>query len=200
MHRDSKRAKPLRKRMADKTTIEKLFDAAVARRAILKSSAYGAIALFAGKALVSSSHAQNLQAGWRWCRNCQGMYYGNSGHGVCPAGGPHTDAGSGHYLQQFGEDIAGRQQGGWRWCRECQGLFYARSAHGTCPAGGPHTDAGSGHYASIFGEDRQGQQGGWRWCRNCQGMFYGRSAHGACPAGGQHTDAGSGHYATLMGA
>jgi hypothetical protein len=30
------------------------------------------------------------------------MFYGPSAHGACPAGGPHTDAGSGHYATLMG--------------------------------------------------------------------------------------------------
>jgi len=92
------------------------------------------------------------QGGWRWCSKCEGMFYGraSAGKGVCPAGGAHTDAGSGHYAIALGEDSPGRQ-GGWRWCSKCEGLFYGRATAGmgVCPAGGTHTDAGSGHYVQL---------------------------------------------------
>jgi hypothetical protein len=40
----------------------------------------------------------NEQVGWFWCSRCQGLWYGlNNTTGVCPAGGGHTNAGSGSY-------------------------------------------------------------------------------------------------------
>jgi hypothetical protein len=46
------------------------------------------------------------QIGWRWCTQCQGMWWANrSAHGgICPYGGgmfAHTDSGSGAYQIQF---------------------------------------------------------------------------------------------------
>jgi hypothetical protein len=46
------------------------------------------------------------QIGWRWCNQCQGMWWANrSAHGgICPFGGgmfSHTDSGSGAYQIQF---------------------------------------------------------------------------------------------------
>jgi len=45
------------------------------------------------------------QAGWRWCSKCQGLFYGlnrlpdgTPWLGVCPAGGAHSNAGSGNYI------------------------------------------------------------------------------------------------------
>ena len=93
------------------------------------------------------------QGGWRWCKQCQGLFYAraSAGKGVCPAGGTHDDSASGHYAALIGEDAPG-QQGGWRWCGKCEGMFYARASagKGVCPAGGAHSDSGSGHYASLF--------------------------------------------------
>ena len=39
------------------------------------------------------------QPNWRWCTNCQGLFFaGSATLGVCPAGGkPHVDTGSGNY-------------------------------------------------------------------------------------------------------
>ncbi len=40
----------------------------------------------------------DAQPGWSWCHACQGLFFGGGGSGgVCPAGGPHDNAGSGAY-------------------------------------------------------------------------------------------------------
>lgn len=40
----------------------------------------------------------STQANWRWCSKCQGLFFaGTPAKGVCPAGGPHSDQGSGQY-------------------------------------------------------------------------------------------------------
>ncbi len=46
------------------------------------------------------SGAQSLypsQSNWRWCNKCQGLFFGGNPNPVCPAGGPHNNAGSGNY-------------------------------------------------------------------------------------------------------
>jgi hypothetical protein len=38
------------------------------------------------------------QRGWNWCRKCQGLFWGPGIHfSVCPAGGNHSNVGSGSY-------------------------------------------------------------------------------------------------------
>jgi hypothetical protein len=38
------------------------------------------------------------QANWRWCKKCEGLFFaGHAAKGVCPAGGQHSQAGSGKY-------------------------------------------------------------------------------------------------------
>jgi hypothetical protein len=44
------------------------------------------------------------QPNWRWCKKCDGLFFAGgpirgaqAGHGVCPAGGQHSTAGSGKY-------------------------------------------------------------------------------------------------------
>jgi hypothetical protein len=41
--------------------------------------------------------APSLQANWRWCHKCQGLYFAGNPGPVCPAGGPHENVGSGNY-------------------------------------------------------------------------------------------------------
>jgi hypothetical protein len=91
------------------------------------------------------------QAGWRWCRKCEGLWFagdlpeGELG-GRCPTDpfvsedpnfvGGHTQAGSGRYILLQDIRPSARQQSGWRWCRKCRGLWFGRgNAHGgACPA------------------------------------------------------------------
>jgi hypothetical protein len=145
------------------------------------------------------------QAGWRWCRKCEGLFFGGKpsvagGTGVCPADHAHHDpSASGRYAMLFGEDGPG-QQGQWKWCRKCQGLFFGgNGTNGTCAAGGAHDPSASGHYAAAFGDESPGLQGSWRWCRKCEGMFFsGHPAKGVCPAGGAHDPSASGHYVSIF--
>ena len=175
---------------------------AFARRTAIMSLAVGFVTLSVARGPASAQAACPLQAGWRWCSKCEGMFYAaaSAGMGVCPAGGTHIQTGSGHYLAIFGETTSGKLQGGWRWCSKCQGMFYAAASAGmgVCPAGGTHIQTGSGHYAVLLPAETAAplQQGGWRWCSKCQGMFYAAASAGmgVCPAGGAHIQTGSGHY------
>ncbi len=45
---------------------------------------------------------ESMQAGWRWCPRCQGVFHGPGGSGACPAGNSHVDTGSGHYAVTLG--------------------------------------------------------------------------------------------------
>ncbi len=107
------------------------------------------------------------QDGWRWCAQCQGLYFGlNAGQGICPADASLTP-GPGHYPisnPSFGvfinsalfriEDVDHRDgpggQSQWRWCVKCAGLYFdgnSPGASGVCPADHRnHSRAGSGDY------------------------------------------------------
>ena len=126
--------------------------------------------------------AYGQQGGWRWCRNCQGMFaMAGEDDGTCPA--------------------TASQQSGWRWCRKCQGMFSADNpSQGSCPAGGAHDGSTSLHYATMIGEATPGRQGGWRWCRKCQGLFSSDNpSQGVCPAGNAHDGGTSQHYTLGFG-
>jgi len=142
----------------------------------------------------------NTQEGWRWCRNCQGMWFGlDSAVSCCPAGGHHSQEGSGMYklLMNYGESSG---QSRWRWCRKCQGLFYGgdRMSAGSCPAGGEHDGTASADYSMIYGTTGNAgwTQDNWCWCYKCQGMHYG--VGGVCPTGGAHDPSQSASYVMLM--
>ena len=142
-----------------------------------------------------------FQLGWRWCFNCQGLFFSDSpNQGICSSDAKSHDASkSGKYLVNFGETQPGAtdsfgstagQQGGWRWCRKCQGMFFAGDeSQGVCPANHIGHDASlSGHYSMVLddGINCIGQLH-WRECRKCRGLFYsGNPDQGACPAGGAH--------------
>ncbi|HVE57641.1 MAG TPA: hypothetical protein VNB22_12480 [Pyrinomonadaceae bacterium] len=41
---------------------------------------------------------QSLQTGWRFCKNCRGLYFGgHATQGKCPAGGAHTPLDNSNY-------------------------------------------------------------------------------------------------------
>ncbi|MFG1921747.1 hypothetical protein [Cryptosporangium sp. NPDC048952] len=162
----------------------------LSRRALLGgSAAIGFSAVLIGNAQPAA--ATEYQSGWRWCRRCQGLFYGGGiNDSRCPTGGRHTAVDSWNYIVPF-VDVPGLQRN-WRWCRKCQGMFFSGNANtGVCPAGGGHDDYQSFDYR--IGRSPVGQPN-WRWCQNCQGLFYGDVAASRCPVGGRHSTAGSGNY------
>jgi len=98
-------------------------------------------------AVLFGDNIGGAQAGWRWCRKCQGFFFGGNPGSVCPAGQAHDGSESGHYALQFGDSVPGTQ-GHWRWCRKCQGLFNAGNvSQGVCPADKSiHDGSSSGQY------------------------------------------------------
>ena len=94
----------------------------------------------------------NCQLGWSWCYKCQGLFFaGNNTPGVCPAGGDHSQTGSGSYKLLA---KSGNGQSDWMCCNRCQGVYYAgnnalpgnNTLGGVCPAGGAHEGFGSDNY------------------------------------------------------
>lgn len=43
---------------------------------------------------------------WRWCSKCQGLFNNDSGHGLCPVGGPHVDGVGTDYLVLCKSDVS----------------------------------------------------------------------------------------------
>ena len=138
----------------------------------------------------------NEQRNWRWCSKCQGMHFaGHPTKGVCPAGGPHIEAGSGNYtIVQNTPAYPG--QTNWRWCSKCEGMHFSGNAsQGPCPAGGQHIHTASGNYHLRSNLPAGAGQSNWRWCHKCQGLYFaGNATQGVCPGGGQHDHTGSGDY------
>jgi hypothetical protein len=142
----------------------------------------------------------SLQGGWKWCAKCQGLWHRDTDPGFCPAGGGHTDQGSGQYDLVLG-DPANPGQHSWRWCKKCEGLWFSGNhSLGICPAGPVHVHdgAGSGDYALAHVASAPGQHD-WKWCIQCQGLWFaGNNSPGACPADGGHVFGGSADYALKM--
>jgi hypothetical protein len=135
------------------------------------------------------------QSGWRWCKKCEGMFFGefSGSDGKCPAGGGHDKSGSGNYSVVINSP-ADPGQHFWRWCNKCQGMFYGGHGAGRCPAGGGHDSYGSGDYSLMQNVGAFGGQNNWRWCNRCQALFFAGHGPGVCPVGGGHDQTGSGDY------
>lgn len=64
------------------------------------------------------------QSNWRFCRKCQGLFFGGF-MGVCPSGGTHDLSASANYNLQDQPNDPGQHN--WRWCHKCSGLFFGGS-------------------------------------------------------------------------
>ena len=172
------------------------------RRGAIRLAGAAGLAAAAGVVL-SAGPALADQNGWRWCRQCQGLWFpGNLTYGVCPANGRagHSFAGSGNYTLPLTADVFNGDQDGWFWCSRCAGLFYGLSSTaGICPNPPP---GGVGHYplgSTVYSLHQNGGGGqvNWRWCRQCQGLWFaGNSTVGVCPFPSTvgHSLVGSGNY------
>jgi hypothetical protein len=95
----------------------------------------------------------STQSGWRWCNQCYGLAYSETGSdGVCPRGGTHKFGGSGNYALLANVPAADGQQDKWAWCRQCQQMWYTGNGVGRCArsVNGGHTKEGSGAYVLDF--------------------------------------------------
>lgn len=140
----------------------------------------------------------SLQSGWRRCRNCRAICYGQL-PGRCLAGGDHDYQDSGWYELSNAPEADVTAQPGWRWCRHCQALFHPGLGAGQCPAGGGHDPTGSGDYHIAYAPYAAGGQEGWRYCAKCHELQHDGAGAGSCPAGGQHTREGSLSYSLRLG-
>jgi hypothetical protein len=115
------------------------------RQALMVGALATAVPLLTAMRPARKESPMSPQNDWRWCERCQGLWFGdNSTSGVCPAGGGHSEIGSGNYTLTQG---TGSGQDNWRWCDQCQGLWFAgNGTPGVCPAGGGHSENGSGDY------------------------------------------------------
>jgi len=175
------------------------------RRGAIRLAGAAGLAAATGAVLAAApaSPAQADQNGWRWCRQCQGLWFaGNTTHNVCPAYGfnGHSLVGSGNYTLPLTRDVFNGDQDGWFWCAQCQGLWYGLNpSPGVCPA--PYTHGHEFRTSTVYSlhQNGGGGQSNWRWCQECQGLWFaGNGTNGKCPApsrlGLGHSLAGSGDY------
>jgi hypothetical protein len=118
--------------------------------------------------LNGESSSSNRQAGWRWCKLCQLLFWGNgAANSACPANsgtviggqiqvGPHIIGSSTVYDLVFGVTAPGDQLN-WRWCNLCQGIFWGpRQSNSACTGTerhdqfGNHSIGSSTNYDMIF--------------------------------------------------
>ncbi|GAA3856432.1 hypothetical protein GCM10022243_22060 [Saccharothrix violaceirubra] len=161
------------------------------RSTLLGGLALGIASVFA---VTGTASAVGVQWGWRYCRDCKGLFYGGAGNGVCTAdGNGHDPSLSGDYgLEYAYNPVPADYQSDWRLCVRCQGLAYD-SPGGVCPSDGErHSTVGSYDYALYHGSGYPWRQGDWRHCIRCQGLHYaGVTPLGWCPAIGRHSTQGS---------
>src|SRR6266496_2225413 len=132
------------------------------------------------------------QIGWRYCQQCQEVFYaGASSFGSCAAGGHHDPKGSWFYTLIFDEPQNGQR--GWKHCNKCHALNYTGVSGGVCPASGQHDFATSYEYTLAANVAGVGQNN-WRYCTKCQGLAFAGFGPGVCPAGGSHDVTGSWDY------
>jgi hypothetical protein len=130
------------------------------------------------------------QKGWRWCRNCEILFY--AGAAACAGGGVHDVAGSGEYTLTL-NDAGASGERGWRWCRKCQGLVLDEGYPDTCAAGRGHDVSSSGEYVLALDALRASGQRNWHRCQKCHGLVHASSLPASCARGGVH-ELGSAEY------
>jgi hypothetical protein len=105
------------------------------------------------------------QGGWRWCSNCQGLFWGSGqvsshcpGNVISPyvSSGPHAFGSDWNYQLLWGPGWSKASlQAGWLFCSACKGLFHPNSGTqaGVCPINfsSPHKGAGSYNYTLFVG-------------------------------------------------
>ncbi len=141
------------------------------------------------------SPLDSLQAEWRYCEKCYGIFWnGYENKGRCPAGGGHKNpVGDNYFLPITKDSSIHKAQADWRWCDKCYALFFNgyRPNKGKCPAGGGHNASGSFYRIPYDVPSDASNRGGYRFCTKCHWMFWdGYKAKGVCPGGGGNTAAG----------
>jgi hypothetical protein len=139
------------------------------------------------------------EADWRWCTQCQGLFYNARGYvGCCGNGALHSpDFGKNYRLSRN----CGPGELGWKWCRNCQGLFWPKDGGGGCAKGGNHDQNNAAEYVLQSGPGDSPREPGWRYCKLCKLLYWagnnpGKPA-GLCPAasgGGHQTQSNRNYY------
>jgi hypothetical protein len=131
------------------------------------------------------------QAGWRWCKNCQGLFFSLGGPRICKNGQEHVPGdGSAQYVL-FLNGAPPESEPGWYWCSKCGGIFKPSRDAQFCAAGSLHSTGGSADYAMLL-PVAQGSgplprlsttQGGWAQCSKCCLFYFSANRPASwCPA------------------
>ena len=79
---------------------------------------------------------------WRFCNECQVMFYTDSNSNSCAAGGTHVPQGH-QFRLPFDVPGTPTAQTNWRFCNKCYAMFYnGYCGKGRCAAGGGHVAQG----------------------------------------------------------
>ncbi len=115
--------------------------------------------------------------GWRWCKECQGLFFGaNAAASNCPAGGTHVVGSSRYSLVRNAATTPPNHQSGWRRCGKCQTLFLALNiGSSNCPESGQHSTTGSPSY--LLSRNAGAGQTQWRRCTKCEGLYFSGPVH-----------------------
>ena len=98
------------------------------------------------------------QSGWRKCRKCRCLFYGERDPGKCHGGFSHDFSRSSNY--SLSTAPMGLSSEGWKWCCKCEGLVYPATTRSACSAKGFHeTRASSGYHLVQAGSNFNATQG-----------------------------------------
>ena len=167
------------------------------RRKFLISSAPVLAAPLLLPMLTGDVSAADIQAGWRFCSKCNGLFWGGGGSdkAPCSAGGVRNRMG---YIFHLPHSVPGTPtaQSNWRFCDKCFGLFWnGYPDKGRCAAGVAHRVFGFDYVIPHSIAPNATHQDSWRYCGKCKAMFYFdykpyAIKFGICSAGGGHEAAG----------
>ena len=162
----------------------------MSRRSLLcRVAGGGAAAVVLGVATATPATAATVQAGYRYCGKCAGLFWplGNKG---CPAAGPHLAMGWTFQLPIDSYWLPAQLE--WRVCKNCNSLHFDGypDPDGRCSAGGEHQRTGIDPNIALpanVGEPPW-HQANWRFCGNCFMLFFDGypTFKGTCPFGGGH--------------
>lgn len=172
----------------------------IGRRGLLTAGAGAAIAVAALALPESVEAAAAAKSGWRYCRDCRGLFAGKGTDsvGVCPAGGGHNPLKGYNYLLLSGLEVTNPQlYKNWFQCEKCRGMFADDLGEtGVCPKGGAHKRTGPA-YNLWAGTSLPFMEDGWRECLKCSGLYWAVGSNGVCPVGDAH-QAGGDNYTLIL--
>lgn len=114
------------------------------------------------------------EAPWRWCKRCSMLWRPGVGAQGCPAGGEHSQEGSGAYA--LTPDTRG---GELLQCTGCGAVVDHNGPNHHACTHGDHTHGAGGLHAASGSA-----QPGWRTCSSCAGVVF--TGDLSCAGGGAH--------------